>query len=349
MDQACLPASVLPDFRTSGNGCSGGRLAVAKQFRSGLWKYAPRGPQERATSRQGGCALLGGKGISRMGGLPPWCRQRGAGNQAGVEPSRPATVLAAGLVDRCQEHGPCSAAAEWIRRSNPAAHTTKPLGRAERIKINGMSGESRMTMKTCGTNGAPIRVAHVSLGLEMGGMEKLLVEFARLADRERYQLHFVCLEERGKLADEVEGLGWPVDALGKRPGVRPGLVLKLARLFRRLRVDVVHTHNEPGCIYGVPAARLARVALVLNTLHGQGLPGGTRAARLYTCRRAPRRPAGVRLEGRRRLIGSIGPSERRVSTIWNGIDTQKFAFRGPCPAGPAVSSPAWLRSRISMP
>jgi hypothetical protein len=39
-------------------------------------------------------------------------------------------------------------------------------------------------------NGPPIRIANVSLGLEMGGMEKLLVEFARHAERERFQLHF---------------------------------------------------------------------------------------------------------------------------------------------------------------
>ena len=46
-------------------------------------------------------------------------------------------------------------------------------------------------------DGQPWRVAHVSLGLEMGGMERLLVEFARHADRQRFQLHFICLKSRG--------------------------------------------------------------------------------------------------------------------------------------------------------
>ena len=35
-----------------------------------------------------------------------------------------------------------------------------------------------------------MRIAHVSLQLETGGMEKLLVEFARHADRSRFALHF---------------------------------------------------------------------------------------------------------------------------------------------------------------
>jgi glycosyltransferase involved in cell wall biosynthesis len=180
------------------------------------------------------------------------------------------------------------------------------------------------------------RIGHVSLGLEMGGMEKLLVEFARHADRDRYELHFVCLEGRGKLADEVEALGWPVETLGKRPGVRPGLVLKLAGLFRRLDLDVVHTHNEPACIYGVPAARLARVPLVLNTRHGQGPAVGGRRARVFSL--------AARLAGRVVCVSKdaadlsvrSGLSARRVTTIWNGIDTQKFPFRGPCPTGPAI-------------
>jgi len=191
-------------------------------------------------------------------------------------------------------------------------------------------------MSSNNTNESLCRIAHVSLGLEMGGMEKLLVEFARHADREHYRLHFVCLEGRGRLADEVEALGWPVEAMGKRPGVRPGLVVKLARLFRRLSFDVVHTHNEPACIYGVPAARLARAGLVLNTRHGQGPALGGRRARVFTL--------AARLAGRVVCVSNdaadltvrSGLPKRQVTTIWNGIDTQKFAFRGPCPAGPAI-------------
>ena len=48
----------------------------------------------------------------------------------------------------------------------------------------------------------PLRVAHVVLQLRMGGMEKLLVEIARHADRDRFDLRFVCLTDRGPLADD---------------------------------------------------------------------------------------------------------------------------------------------------
>src|SRR5687768_2313562 len=103
------------------------------------------------------------------------------------------------------------------------------------------------------------RVAHVALQLQTGGMEKLLVEFARHTDRERFELRFVSLGTRGSLAGEIEECGWPGTALGKPPGLRPGLVARLARLFSRWRVDVVHTHNDSPLLYGAPAARLAGV------------------------------------------------------------------------------------------
>ena len=45
-----------------------------------------------------------------------------------------------------------------------------------------------------------IRVAHVAGQLAVGGMEKLLVGFARHADRSRFELFFVSLGDRGRVA-----------------------------------------------------------------------------------------------------------------------------------------------------
>lgn len=38
-----------------------------------------------------------------------------------------------------------------------------------------------------------VRIVHVVLQLDTGGMEKLLVEFARHADRSRFELRFIRL------------------------------------------------------------------------------------------------------------------------------------------------------------
>jgi glycosyltransferase involved in cell wall biosynthesis len=181
-----------------------------------------------------------------------------------------------------------------------------------------------------------LRVVHVTPGLDMGGLEKLLVEFARHADRRRFALRFVTLGGRGALAGDIESCGWPVTALGEPDGLRPGLVLRLARRFRHWQPDVIHTHDDRAHLYGTFAGRLARVPRLLHTRHG-------RSPHL-SCRQRMLVNAAARLidhfvcvsEDSARLAVRHGVPANRVRTIWNGIDVRRFAYVGPRRDGPAV-------------
>ena len=190
------------------------------------------------------------------------------------------------------------------------------------------------------SNGTPLRrrrLAHVTLGLDTGGQEKLLVEFARRADRRRFELFFLSLTGRGRLAAEIEALGWPVVALEEQPGFRPAISLHLAPWLRRWRIDVVHTHDSKPLVYGAPAARLAGVPRVIHTRHFAQLSYLSKrqtrlaalAARLtdtFVC--VSRQSAAVAVRE--------GVPGGRIRTIWNGIDLTHFACSGPRPDGPAV-------------
>jgi glycosyltransferase involved in cell wall biosynthesis len=190
---------------------------------------------------------------------------------------------------------------------------------------------------TATTSSRPLRVVHVTWGLDVGGMEKLLVEFARHADRRRYELRFVSLGTRGVLGDEVERCGWPVTALGAPPGLRPGLVAQLAALFRRWRADVVHTHNTKALVYGGPAARLARAPLLVHTWHGQNLLASPREGLLFRLAgRLPDRVVAVSQDAARLMVREGVPAYK-VHTIRNGIDLSRFAYAGPAEGGPAVT------------
>ena len=101
----------------------------------------------------------------------------------------------------------------------------------------------------------------------MGGQEKLLVEFARHADRRCFDVRVISLGGRDELADEIEALGVPVTALDQPTGLHPRLILRLVRLFRLWGVDVVHTHDNRPHLYATPAAVLAGVPRIIHTRH----------------------------------------------------------------------------------
>jgi glycosyltransferase involved in cell wall biosynthesis len=184
--------------------------------------------------------------------------------------------------------------------------------------------------------GRPLRVMHVASQLDVGGLEKLLVEFARHADRSAVALEFVSLSTAGKIAGEITALGWPVTALQSPDGFRLGTIWKLARLFRRRRVDVVHAHNTKAVIYCGLARRLARVGRLLYTRHGQRYGAKSRSNRLF--RLAVRSVDDIVCvsEDAAKLSAAEGLPAVKISAIRNGIDTARFAYTGPADGGPAV-------------
>jgi len=182
-----------------------------------------------------------------------------------------------------------------------------------------------------------IRVTHISFGLDMGGQEKLLVELAKHVDRLRCSLHFISLGGRGRLAGDIEDLGWPVTALSVPRGLRPDLVIRLAHEFRCQRSDVVHTHDNRSLFYAAPAARLTRVPGVVHTCHGRDVRATPRQEAMarhlsrlvdrYVC-------VSQEVKAQCREQGITGS---RVCTVLNGIDIDRFPYNGPSPDGPVVT------------
>lgn len=77
----------------------------------------------------------------------------------------------------------------------------------------------------------------------------------------------------GPYVPELAEIGIPhlaVPSLGRSwtPGQDAVALRDLVRLFRRVRPEIVHTHNPKSGVLGRVAARIARVPAVVNTVHG---------------------------------------------------------------------------------
>ena len=68
---------------------------------------------------------------------------------------------------------------------------------ADEIQAPTCPGPGNVPPGASGGSGQRIRVAQVVLNLQVGGMEKLLVEFARQVDLARFDFRFVSLQARG--------------------------------------------------------------------------------------------------------------------------------------------------------
>jgi len=181
-----------------------------------------------------------------------------------------------------------------------------------------------------------IRVAHVALQLETGGMERLLSEFARHGDPKRVSLMFIALGNGGPVADEIRSLGWPVKMLNAPLGMQPSAVFQLASIFHDQKIDIVHTHNSKPLLYAGSAARLSGVRAVIHTCHGRRQHATPRQniAFQFATRIADRMVCVS--QDIARLCKDQKVGRQSVCTIANGIDLQRFSFRGPAAGGPAI-------------
>lgn len=177
-----------------------------------------------------------------------------------------------------------------------------------------------------GPSDRPLRVMQVTHDLGIGGLPRVVVTLCRTMDRARFHVSVLCLNATGPLAEELAEVGVPVHQIPGTPG-RPDYFafLKVARVLREQRIDVVHTHNTQPLIDAGLAALLARVPTHIHTDHGREFPDKRRymwAERLLS--RFCDHVVGVSEETSRDLVRWEKLDPAKVLTIRNGIDGSQF-------------------------
>lgn len=127
------------------------------------------------------------------------------------------------------------------------------------------------------------KVCHVVYSLAMGGVEVLAARIARRL-RHSWRFSFACLDEEGVLGAALRREGFPVFVVGRRPGVDLCCSMRLARLLRRLRVDLLHAHTYGPFFYGALARGLAPRSRILFAEHARPHPDFRRRKRIVANR-----------------------------------------------------------------
>ena len=178
---------------------------------------------------------------------------------------------------------------------------------------------------------AALRVLHVLDHLDTGGTEYGVLKVLQGLTGQRFDSRICVMRgARSEIADSPLLVGRVIRVGDLKVGSQRG-VSRLARVFREWQPHIVHSRNW-GAIEALPAARWAGVPVAIHSEHGyeldmlKGLPLRRRLARRVFYRLADA-VFTVTHDLSSYHARQVGWKEGRIGTIYNGVDTKRFAPR----------------------
>src|SRR5437868_3046161 len=92
-------------------------------------------------------------------------------------------------------------------------------------------------------NSKPIKIVHVLHSFDIGGLENGVVHLINSLDWQRYTHIICCITQAGRMVGRLQRDDVRIIELSKAQGNDWLLPLRLARLFKEIKPDIVHTRN----------------------------------------------------------------------------------------------------------
>ncbi|HEX8185822.1 MAG TPA: glycosyltransferase [Blastocatellia bacterium] len=171
-------------------------------------------------------------------------------------------------------------------------------------------------------------VLHLIDSFRQGGSEQQAVQLARLLKESgRYDVRVACLSSEGPLRDEMERSGFaeiPEYRLNNFYDLNALRQLqRFVRHLKNLKVDILHTHDFYTNIFGMAAARIARVPLRLASRRESGKRSRSKRALERAAYLSAHRIIANCDEVRRQLIAE-GVRGEKIITLYNGLSLKRF-------------------------
>lgn len=174
-----------------------------------------------------------------------------------------------------------------------------------------------------------IRVCQFTPSFSGGGAEERIARVLASMDREQFDLAWIAFGDVQHGLIERAGLGieWmPIERDPTR-GIEPRLIINTAMTLARFRPDVLHVHNWSTSLYGIAAAALVGVPLVIYGDGGRDVPEGPSRRR-----RALMRALAPHVDRYTAVCDFLGKElqehwhvpEERVHVIPNGVDLARI-------------------------
>ena len=176
---------------------------------------------------------------------------------------------------------------------------------------------------------APIRLMQITHDLAIGGLQQVVLNLCRNIDREAFDVSVLCLRAVGPLSKEIEKLGIKVISLPNQANRTDYFsFLKVAKIFRKERTQVIHTHNTQPLLDGTMGALLSGVRRVVHTDHARQFPDKRRYMFMeWLMSQFVYKMVGVSDETAMNLKRYEYIRPNKLMKIENGIDVRKFDIK----------------------
>lgn len=171
-------------------------------------------------------------------------------------------------------------------------------------------------------------IAHVIFRLDVGGLENGVVNLLNNLPQDKYRHIVISLTEITHFKDRITNREVEYISLHKHPGKDIKIYIKLYRLLKKIKPQIVHTRNLPALDAVMPAF-LAGVPYIIHSEHGRDtidIDGSNKKYRLLRRMLSPTidRFAALSMDLENWLIKDVGINSNKVVRICNGVDMERF-------------------------
>jgi glycosyltransferase involved in cell wall biosynthesis len=171
-----------------------------------------------------------------------------------------------------------------------------------------------------------VRILFLSTSMGMGGADSQLLAAAQELRVRGHEVRIVSMTPLGPMGLQARTAGVPTESLEMREGVPdPRALVRLARLVRSWRPDVVHSHMVHANLMARALRLVAPVPALISTIHNIYEGGRLRMAGYRLTNRLVDHMTIISQAAADRFVRERIVPERLVTVIPNGVDPALFA------------------------
>jgi glycosyltransferase involved in cell wall biosynthesis len=160
-------------------------------------------------------------------------------------------------------------------------------------------------------------------GLGIGGAEVVIQHLVRAIDRSRFNVTVGCIKAAGPIGEELRRDGFDIQVLSRNGYEEPEYLtfLKMRRLSKLRRIDVIHSHTTDALADAAVCRLLSPRVKLVHTFHFGNYPHlpkrQLQIERLFA--RFASRLVAVSEVQRSQISATFGLEPSAIGRVWNGV------------------------------